>query len=373
MNIAINTRFLLPNKMEGFGWYTYEITKRIVINHPEHTFYFFFDRKYDKQFIFSKNVIPIVLNPPARHPILFYFWFEFSVAKALKKHKIDLFFSPDGYLSLRSKIPQIAVIHDINFEHYPNDIPKFASKYLRCFFPKFARKATKIITVSNYSKQDICKTYNIDTNKVVAIWNAASDLYRPVNESEKVLVKNKYSNGNSYFLFVGSLHPRKNIQRLLEAYQFFLQKYPNSYDLVIVGDVLWKNVKENFKIENSLKANIHFSGHLKLEDLVKVTASATCLTYIPYFEGFGIPLVEAMKCGVPIISGNLTSLPEVVGDAALLVNPFSSVEVFEAMEKIYKEENLRENLKQFSLDRSQLFSWDSSAKKVWEVLEHYLK
>src|SRR6056300_399785 len=113
MRIAINTRFLLKGKMEGFGWFTYETVKRMVMDHPEHTFIFFFDRPYDSHYVFAKNVIPIVLRPPARHPILFKIWFNYSITRALKKHKADVFFSPDGYLSLRTTVPQIGVIHDL--------------------------------------------------------------------------------------------------------------------------------------------------------------------------------------------------------------------------------------------------------------------
>ena len=139
--IAINTRFLLPKKMEGFGWYTFEIVRRLIQNHPEHTFVLFFDRPIAEQFRFSqKNVEFVVLNPPARHPILFIIWFEWAVYRALKKYKIDLFFSPDGYLSLRSNVPQVNVIHDINFEHFPKDIPFVPGVYLRYFFSKFAKR-----------------------------------------------------------------------------------------------------------------------------------------------------------------------------------------------------------------------------------------
>ena len=123
MRIAINTRFLLSDKMEGFGWFTYEVVKRISEQHPEHTFLFFFDRKYDPNFIFSSNVKPIVISPPARHPFLFLIWFNIGVSMALRKHKADLFFSPDGYLSLTTSVPQIPVIHDLNFEYYPEDLP----------------------------------------------------------------------------------------------------------------------------------------------------------------------------------------------------------------------------------------------------------
>lgn len=140
MRIAINTRFLLSHKMEGFGWYTYEIVKRIVQNHPEHEFVLFFDRTYDKKFVFAKNAIPVVLSPQARHPILFRIWFNLSVKRALKKYNADLFFSPDGYLSLTSEVKQIGVIHDLNFEHFPQDLKPVMSRYYLKYFPKFARK-----------------------------------------------------------------------------------------------------------------------------------------------------------------------------------------------------------------------------------------
>jgi len=148
MRIAINTRFLLPHKMEGFGWYTYEIMKRLVENHPEHTFILFFDRSYDAKFVFGENVIPVVLHPQARHPILFRIWFNWSVKRALKKYRADVFFSPDGYLSLTSDLPQIAVMHDLNFEHNPKDLKPTMRKYYQTYFPRFASKAKHIITVS---------------------------------------------------------------------------------------------------------------------------------------------------------------------------------------------------------------------------------
>jgi glycosyltransferase involved in cell wall biosynthesis len=367
MRIAINTRFLLTNKMEGFGWYTYEITKRLVENHPEHEFFFFFDRAFDKKFIFGKNVTPLVLFPPARHPILFYWWFNFSVTKALKKNKVEVFFSPDGYLSLNTNVPQIATIHDLNFEHYPQDLPKTAQKYLSHFFPKFAKKATKIITVSEFSKQDICKSYHINPEKVSVIWNAASKAFKPIENEAAQLIRNKFSKGNEYFIFIGALHPRKNVQKLIEAFTIFKRKHPNSYDLVIVGENLWKS-SNNLTIPKDIINYVHFSGHLSLDDLSFVTASAACLTYVPYFEGFGIPLIEAMRCGIPIIAGNLSSLPEVLGNAGVLVNPFSELEIAQAMEHIFLDDNLRQELKAKSLERSSIFSWDNAAEKVWNEI-----
>lgn len=364
MRIAINTRFLLPHKMEGFGWYTYEMVKRLVLNHPEHTFLFFFDRNYDERFLFAENIEPIVLNPPARHPILFIWWFEIAVKRALKKHKADLFFSPDGYLSLGSSVKQIAVIHDLNFEHYPEDIPWSARIHYNYFFPKFAKKAHKIVTVSDYSKQDICKTYNISQEKVHAIWNGASEKFMPISVEEKQTIQQELTGGQPYFLFVGSLHPRKNVKRLLEAYQAYRKQHAD-LDLVIVGEPMWK---QNTSYLEYADNSIHFTGHLSLERLTKVMGAASIFVFVPYFEGFGIPLVEAMRCGTPIIAGNKTSLPEILGDAGILVDPFSVEEITQAMITLSTDVSLQQSLSAKGLERSQQFSWDKSAEKLWEVI-----
>ena len=371
MRIAINTRFLLNHKMEGFGWYTYEIVKRLVANHPEVDFIFFFDRKYDERFIFGKNVTPVVLNPPARHPVLFYLWYEYSVKRALKKYNADLFFSPDGYLSLKSSVKQINVIHDINFEHNPKDVPRRIGNYLQHYFPKFARKADQIITVSEYSKNDICKTYSIPQEKVTVSWNGASDLFQPISDNEKLKIEQQYAYGNPYFLFVGALHPRKNVDRLIQAFSMMKSNEPNNnYKLVIVGEEMFSKYINLSAISDTLRKEIYFTGHLSLEALAKLMAGAAVFTFVPYFEGFGIPLVEAMKCGTPIVAGNRTSLPEVAGDAALYCDPFNVPDIADKLSIISNNDSLRAELSAKGLERSRLFSWDRSAEKVWEVITH---
>lgn len=366
MRIAVNTRFLLSSKMEGFGWYTFEIVKRLVEQHPEHEFIFFFDRPFDAKFIFGKNVTPVILRPPARHPVLFILWFEFAVKRALKKYKADLFFSPDGYLSLRSDVPQIGTIHDINFEHYPEDLPFSARIYLKYFFPKFAKKARHLITVSNYSKHDLVKTYQIDERKITVAWNGASDVFKPLSASEKTRIIEKYTQGKPYFLFVGALHPRKNVKRLIEAYALYRSTENPTHELVIVGEALWKN--NALQLTDDIKTTVHFTGHLPIEELANVMGAASIFTYVPYFEGFGIPLVEAMKCGTPILSGELTSLPEVAEDAALYCNPFDTKDIAEKMKQLSNDSELRSSLSQKGLERSTNFDWNQSAQIVWECI-----
>lgn len=369
MRIGINTRFLLSTKMEGFGWYTFEVVKRLVQNHPEHEFVFFFDRAYDERFIFAKNVTPVVLFPPARHPFLFIWWFEIALKRALKKHQIDVFFSPDGYLSLGAATKQIGVIHDLNFEHNPTDVPPIARWYLRTFFPRFAKKASAIITVSDFSKNDIRTTYGIDASKIHVAWNGASTEFKRINNEEKSAVKARFSKNRPYFLFVGSLHPRKNLPNLLRAFHEFAQNN-HEIDLIIAGAEMWKNkqVDTSFMDEQT-KSRIQFTGHVTLVTLTSLMGAAHTFIYVPYFEGFGIPLVEAMRCGIPIIAGNKTALPEVAGDAALLVDPHNVTAITTQMHALADNDSLHKELSEKSFERSKLFSWDDSAAIVWKTIE----
>ncbi len=184
--IAVNTRLLMPGKLDGIGWFTFETLKRITRAHPETHFIFLFDRKFSKEVVFGDNVTPVVLWPATRHPFLWYFWFECRVKAYLKRVKPDLFLSTDGFLSLGSKVPSVAVIHDINFEHRPGDLPWLVRKYYRYFFPKFARKATRIVTVSEYSRRDIINQYDVPEDKVDLAYNGANERFQPLTEERIV-------------------------------------------------------------------------------------------------------------------------------------------------------------------------------------------
>lgn len=365
MNIAINTRLLLSNKLEGIGWFTYEVVKRITQSHPEHTFYLFFDRKFDSKFVFADNCKPVVLHPQARHPILYKIWFDYSIPKALKKHKIDLFLSPDGFLSTRTAIPQIPVIHDLNFEHIPEDLPGKDTKYYKSNFPVFAQKAKHIITVSNFSKEDIHKTYNIPLSKITVAHNGASDLFQPISDKEKIEVRTKYTKGSEYFVYVGALHKRKNIVRMLEAFDQFKTAHPSDLKFVIVGEKLFKSPEIDLAFEKlKHKSEIIFTGRLLQENLVKVVAAARAMVYVSYFEGFGIPVLEALQCGVPVLTSNVTSLPEVGGDQAVYCDPMQVESIAKGMEEMVNTNYSQEAL----LTQAKKFSWDKTTEKVWEVI-----
>ncbi|MDZ7848935.1 MAG: glycosyltransferase [Owenweeksia sp.] len=224
MKIAVNTRLLLPHKLEGIGWFTYEIFKRLTRQHPEVEWLFIFDRPQHRDFIFADNVTPVVAGPPARHPLLWYLWFEWSLPRVFHKHRPDLFISPDGYLSLRSKVKSLTVIHDINFEHHPGYIPALTGKYLRHFFPRFAHRAQRIATVSQFSRQDISETYGVNSQKIDLVYNGCGDFFTPLSPDQVKLVRAEITGGKPYFLFIGALNPRKNITGMLHAFARYRKK-----------------------------------------------------------------------------------------------------------------------------------------------------
>jgi glycosyltransferase involved in cell wall biosynthesis len=373
LRIGVNARFLLKYKLEGIGWFSYETLIRITRDHPEHEFYFFFDRPYHNDFVFSKNITPIVLYPPARHPFLFYLFFEWSIPFALKKYKIDYFISPDGYMSLNSKVPSLAVIHDIAFEHRNNDVGKLMLKYYRYFFPKFAARANRIATVSEYSKNDIIKTYNISEKKIDVVYNGANEIYKPINTALIEETKKRYSDQCSYFVYVGSLNPRKNIANLLKAFDEFKKVDSSNSKLLIIGKVMFNNNHFNAELESMrFKNDVVFTGRLSNEELHLVLASANALIYIPFYEGFGIPIIEAFNCNTPVITSNVTSLPEVASDAAILVDPNNIIDIAKAMHEIL-DDNISEDLKIKMGKRVLDFSWEKTANLLWQSFEKMAK
>ena len=373
MIIAVNTRLLLKNRLEGIGWFTYETLKRITVKHPEHRFVFIFDRPFDQQFVFSDNVIPVVVSPPARHPFLWYFWFEYKIPAVLKKVKADLFLSPDGYLSTRTHIPQITVIHDLNFVHRPGDLPWLTAYYYNRYFPMFARTAERVATVSVFSRNDIMKSFGIPAEKIDVVYDGHNPLYEPLPESEQNLVRNQYTGGEPYFLFIGAMHPRKNIEGLLRAFEEFKKNTVSRLKLLIVGGVMFKTgtIFEFYK-GMEFRDDVVFTGRIPVEELRKILGSAMALTFVPFFEGFGIPVLEAMAAGVPVICSFTTSLSEVGGDAVLYTDPQQPSQIAWAMQKISSNEKLRKTLIEKGNRQKDKFSWERSAELLWKTIEKVL-
>lgn len=374
MLIAVNTRFLIKDKLEGIGWFTYETMKRLTRNHPEHTFLFLFDRDWDPEFIFSDNIIPVKVWPPARHPYLWKYWFDYAIPQVFKKYKPDVFISTDGFLSLKTHVPTLLVIHDLGFEHYPEHTPGIVSKYYRKFTPLYAKKAARIITVSQFSKDDIVKHYRTDPKKIDVAHNGANELYTVLPEEEKVITRQNFAGGKNYFVYVGSVHPRKNVKNLLLAFDLLKRENATDQKLVIVGRMAWKTDETQEVYDNmQFKDDVIFTGHLQLNDLTRIVASADAFVFPSLFEGFGIPVLEARACGVPVITSDRTSLPEVAGDKAMYFNPDDVIDIKNAMEEFLFN---RTKYLPTAIDIQnvkQEFNWDRSANIIFNAALQCLK
>lgn len=368
LRIAVNTRLLVPNKLEGIGRFTLEILRRMVLDHPEVEFIFYFDRPVPEAFILSENVTGKHLFPPARRTYLFDFWFNWSVSHQLKKDNVDLFLSPDGFVSLRTAVKQLAVIHDLNFEHFPKLLPQKIAQYYQSRFPKFAQKASRIVTVSEFSKEDIQACYNIEPETIDVVYNGVDDRFYPREKEEIQKIRGEYADANPYFIYVGSINPRKNILRLLQAFENF-RSQGGKAKLVLIGAAMWDGSEEEKTLNAmSFGKEVIQLGRMKHEEMSRCLAGALAMTFVPLFEGFGIPAIESFASGVPLLCSNNSSLPEVVGDAALLVNAEDVNEITKGMLQLEADGNLRADLISKGLERARMFTWENAAEKLWESI-----
>ncbi len=355
---------MIEGKMDGIGRFTQEIFTRLSHKHPEIEFHFLFDRPFDEKWNTFKNVKPTVIWPRTVHPILFKYWYNIGVNKYLKKNQVDLFVSPDGFIPKKSFTKTLSVIHDLNFEHLPDKLPGKITHMYRRNFPWFARQSTRIATVSEYSKKDIIKTYGIAEEKIDVVFNGGEQF--AIEHNDKV-------HGPPYFVYIGSIHPRKNIDGLIKAFDSFKQSSNLPHELLIIGKHMW-NPSEIMGIHDSLqhKKSIKFLGRLHDKEVAKYLKSAEALVFVSLFEGFGIPVLEAMQLGTSVIASNTTSIPEVAGDAALLVDPTNINEIAQAMNKVASSPDFRQELVEKGKVRSQQFSWDMAAKLMWKSINKAL-
>jgi glycosyltransferase involved in cell wall biosynthesis len=374
MNIVVNTQLLLHGRLDGIGWFTWETISRITAAHPEHTFHLVFDRKPSPELQFASNTKVVVLSPMSRHPFLWFLRFEILLPFLLKRLKADLFLSPDGWMTTTTNVPCVQVIHDLNFVHFPKDIPFWTRTYYNFFFPRYARKAKRIATVSQYSKDDIVKTFGVEPKKVDVMHNGCNTSYKPQSEQTNEKTREEFSLGNPYFIYVGALIPRKNIARMFKAFDLFKKTDTRDTKFIIVGQKKWWTDQINTTYENMQhKDDLIFLGRRNVQDLNRLYSAAIALVFPAIFEGFGIPILEAFHAETAVITSNVSSMPEVAGDAALLVDPTSVDSIARAMTSLSTSEEHRSDLIEKGRIRRKLFSWDHTAGKLWQTIEKTLK
>ena len=367
MRIAVNAIFLQKDQLEGYGHYVNEIFSRIVQQHPEHEFIFVFDRPYDEKFIFSSNVKALVVSPPARHPLAFKYWYDVKLPNALRQHKVNVLVQPYGFCSLTTSIPQVLLIHDLAFLHYPKFISRYQRLYYRLFTKRFLKKAKQVVAVSDFTRSDIIKYYQISSQKLSVVYGAARKDFVPLSWFDREDVKAGFSDGREYFLFTGGIHPRKNLMNLLKAFSLFKKWQQSNMKLLVVGRLAWQydDILQKLKTYK-YRDDVVLLGYLPDEQLALITASAYALVYPSYFEGFGLPILEAMQAETPVITSNTSSMPEIGGNAALYADPADPDAIAKQMLYLYKNEAERTGLIGAGTIRAKEFSWDKSAEELWQ-------
>jgi glycosyltransferase involved in cell wall biosynthesis len=268
--------------------------------------------------------------------------------------------------------PVVATIHDLSFEHLPDTFKRRSRLQLRLTVRRTARRAAQVIAPSEFTCRDIARTYRLAPERIKLIPLAANEQSAPTTDAEVARVRQRYEIDGDYILAVGSIQPRKNLPRLVRAYSALRRARPNAKlpKLVLVGKKAWLYTDTLRAIaECGVAQDVNLTGYVPEGDLPALYTGALCFVYPSYFEGFGLPPLEAMRCGTPVIASDRTSLPEIVGDAGLLVDPFDEAALAAALARLLDDAALRASLRTRGLARAAQFDWHETARRTLAVYQ----
>lgn len=306
----------------------------------------------------------------------FNLWEQLRLPIAAFSDKVDLLHCPAQTSPYFTACPKVVTIHDLIPLKIKGEYPNHLVKIFKRNLIRSLKTAKKIITVSEYSKQDIIRTFPFVKAEDITIisWPALHD-FSTVNKLQNLgEVKVRYGLNKPYIFAYGAGEPRKNTTGLIKSFALFVHR--NNYDAQLLIGGLRQREKTTFATlakELNMRENIVFAEYIPDDDMPYVMNGAEFFTFITLYEGFGLPLTDAMACKVPILTSNVTSIPEVVGDAGLLVDPYNHEEVASAMETLFKDNSLRKSLIEKGRSRSKLFSWDNTARKVISTYKEVLQ
>ncbi|MCD6099993.1 MAG: glycosyltransferase family 4 protein [Candidatus Marinimicrobia bacterium] len=377
MKIGIDAR-MIDNEFTGIGRYSYSFLRALGQIDCQNEYLIFKNSRYKKPLTSGPNFHEIEVNIPKfdiREHLFFY--------RKMKEEKIDILHSLHYVGPLLGTHKLIVTIHDLMaimfpdfFSAYSSITGKILKNYLKLLVYLTLERVDGIITVSKWCKSDLTKYFKISKNEIFPIYEAVEKHFRPINNKGlQTSIKKKYQLPSKFFLYVGNMRPYKNLKRLIDAYQIFFKNYKAEIDLVIAGSKKDKHYGQlfNYVISNKLEEKVHFTGYVNENDLPILMSSAECFIFPSLCEGFGFPPLEAMACGTPVITSNVSSLPEIVNGAGILVNPYDVHEIAKAMFRVISDKSLRKTLIHKGIERSKQFSWEKCAKETLLVYEKVFK
>ncbi|CAB1254128.1 glycosyltransferase family 4 protein [Clostridium sp. MT-14] len=361
MKIGIDGRAAKWYRGTGIGTYTYQLISCLNNIDNINNYLLFMPKSFRNDICLKKNFALNTIPPQNKTS----FWEEINIPNKIKHNKIELYHVPQNGVGLPvDKNCKFAItLHDV----IPYKMPETVSdRYLKIFsdyIPEIIPKCDGIITVSNFSKNDIMKAFNFPENKIYVTHLASEDIYKPLDKNiSKYIAKRYYSIDEDYILYVGGFSPRKNILGLIESFNKFISLYKKPIKLVIAGTKgkSYSTYRKRTEILN-ISDKVIFPGFISMDHLPYIYNAAKLFVYPSFYEGFGLPPIEAMACGIPVITSNTTSLPEVVGDGALLVNPKDQDDLCQAMLNILSDDNLKKKLTSLGIQRASQLNWKKTA------------
>ncbi|MCK4431428.1 MAG: glycosyltransferase family 4 protein [Candidatus Aminicenantes bacterium] len=368
----------LTIKSGGIGRYAVNLINhvaKILLNEGQNEIFIFFHHSFDRDLIHKHSHLKFIdkytniKSNVLRKGIFLPF--------SMRRLKMDLFHGLDHigipFLYEDKRCKYVVTIHDLITRIYPSKFTKKHRLVQNTLLPHILRKADRIIAVSNSTKNDIIKFYPEYAHKIKVIYEGVESQFFPRSNHEIEKTLDKYNVDFRYILFLGTVEPRKNIIRVVDAFIQLKQEGNIEQKLIITGRKGWlyKDIIEKIN-KTPFSQDIIFTDFVDDEDLPSLYSGAEIFLYPSLYEGFGLPVLEAMSCGSPVITSNLSSLPEIAGDAAILVDPMNVEEIVQAMEKLLRDRELRKELKRKSLERAKFFSWEMAAKETLHLYEDIL-
>lgn len=365
MRIAIDARGINWYRGTGIGTYTDKIMRYLLKMDKNNYYHIYWSGGNYEEF---QNENTSIIMASKRHHRFFeqnYF------PKNLEREKIDIYHVPQNGIGINENIncKKITTIHDLIPYIMPDTVGRgYLLKFLK-EVPKAIELSSAVITVSECSKQDILKFFPIDKDKIFVTHLAADDIYKPLDKEKcKAFLSKQYNINKPFILYIGGFSPRKNVKSLITAFAKIYKDLNKDYNLVIVGATRDQGeYLSQFSSNLELASKIIFTGYAPEEHLPVLYNGCDVFVYPSLYEGFGLPPLEAMNCGTPVITSNLTSIPEVVQDAGMLINPYDGNELPSALVKLLNDENLQKEYSEKGLKRAQNFSWAKTAEKTLEV------
>jgi glycosyltransferase involved in cell wall biosynthesis len=379
MNIGIDARTLMDKNYSGVSEYTFNLVSEVLKLDRKNNYRLFYNSYHDITDRIPKfdyeNVKTVKLNHPNK--VLNYFYFKiFDNPKIDKLCGVDLFFMPHiNFISLSTECRKILTIHDLSFLRYP-DFFSIKKNLWHDFIniKKLAKNSDTIVAVSENTKKDIIELLGVSENKIKVIYSGVDPRFKPIAKEDRdsADVKKNYNLPDRYILSLGTLEPRKNLEGLIKAFEIFKNDHKDFDDLnlVLVGGNGWK-YKEIFKTwrMSKFKEDIIFMGYIPAGVKPYVYNSAELFVCPSYYEGFGFPPLEAMACGTPVISSSVSSLPEITGQAAVLVDPFNISQLSVAISEILLDNNLKNNLITKGLEQARNFNWSKTGQGYIDIFD----